>query len=97
TMGIITKAVFIVASSNLLIAAIGRTDLTRPALVAVLTGTLAVARFYAAQRMGIFRWSAMLAIVVDHCFRRNLDRTAGPGVAIGLRQSRDFGKCYASY
>jgi putative membrane protein len=61
TIGIITKVVFIVASSILLVAATGRTDLTRPALVAVLTGTLAVAGFYAVQRIGIFRWSATLA------------------------------------
>jgi hypothetical protein len=61
TIGIITKVIFIVAFSILLVAATGRTDLTRPALVAVLTGTLAVAGFYAVQRMGIFRWSATLA------------------------------------
>jgi hypothetical protein len=61
TIGIITKVIFIVASSILLVAATGRTDLTRPALVAVLTGTVAVAGFYAVQRMGIFRWTATLA------------------------------------
>jgi hypothetical protein len=61
TIGIITKVIFIVASSILLVAATGRTDLTRPALVAVLTGTLAVVGFYAVQRAGIFRWSATLA------------------------------------
>jgi putative membrane protein len=61
TIGIITKVIFIVVSSNLLVAATGRTDLTRPALVAVLTGILAVAGFYAVQRAGIFRWSATLA------------------------------------
>jgi putative membrane protein len=61
TIGVITKVIFVVASSILLIAATGRTDLTRPALVAVLTGALAVAGFYAVQRAGMFRWSAMLA------------------------------------
>jgi putative membrane protein len=61
TIGIITKVIFIVISSILLIAATGRIDLTRPALVAVLTGLLAAAGFYAVQRMGIFRWSATLA------------------------------------
>ena len=61
TIGIITKVIFIVASSILLVAATGRTDLTRPALVAVLTGTLAVVGFYAVQRAGIFRWSATFA------------------------------------
>ncbi|MBV9129915.1 MAG: flippase-like domain-containing protein, partial [Verrucomicrobia bacterium] len=35
--------------------------LTRPALFAVVTGTLAVTGFYAVQRAGIFRWSAVLA------------------------------------
>ena len=38
TIGIITKVIFIVDSSILLVAATGRTDLTRPAFVAVLTG-----------------------------------------------------------
>jgi putative membrane protein len=61
TIGIITKVIFIVISSILLVAATGRIDLTRPALVAVLTGLLAAAGFYAVQRMGIFRWSATLA------------------------------------
>jgi putative membrane protein len=61
TIGIITKVIFIVISSLLLVAATGRTDVTRPAVVAVLIGTLAVAGFYAVQRMGIFRWSATLA------------------------------------
>jgi hypothetical protein len=41
TIGLITKVIFIVASSILLVATTGRTDLTRPALVAVLTGILA--------------------------------------------------------
>jgi uncharacterized membrane protein YbhN (UPF0104 family) len=44
----------------LLVAATGRIDLTRPALVSVLAGTLAAAGFYAVQRMSIFRWSATL-------------------------------------
>jgi putative membrane protein len=61
TIGVITKVIFIVVSSILLVAGTGRTDITRPALVAVLTGTLAVAGFYAVQRAGIFRWSAKLA------------------------------------
>jgi hypothetical protein len=61
TIGIITKIIFIVASSILLVAVTGRTDLSRPALFAVLTGILAVAGFYAVQRAGIFRWSAALA------------------------------------
>jgi putative membrane protein len=61
TIGIITKVVFIAASSILIVSATGRTDLTRPAFVAVLTGILAVAGFYAVQQVGIFRWSAMLA------------------------------------
>ena len=61
TIGIVTKVIFIVASSILLVPATGRTDLTRPALVAVLIGAFAVAGFYAVQRAGIFRWSATLA------------------------------------
>lgn len=61
TIGIVTKVFYVVTACILLIAATGRTDLARPAFVAVLTGTLAVAGFYTVQRAGIFRWSAMLA------------------------------------
>jgi putative membrane protein len=61
TIGIVTKVFYLVAACILLVAATGRTDLVRPALVAVLTGTLAVTGFYTVQRAGIFRWSATLA------------------------------------
>ena len=61
TIGVVTNVIFVVATYILLVAATGRTDLARPALVAVLTGTLAVMGFYAVQRMGIFRWSARSA------------------------------------
>jgi len=37
TIGVITKVFFILISSVLFIAATGRTELTRPALIAVLT------------------------------------------------------------
>jgi putative membrane protein len=61
TIGIVTKVFYLVTACILLVVATGRTDLARPALVAVLTGTLAVTGFYAVQRAGIFRWSAKLA------------------------------------
>jgi putative membrane protein len=61
TIGVITKVIFVVAAVTLLVAATGRTDLTRPALVAVLVGAFAVAGFYAVQRAGIFRRIATLA------------------------------------
>jgi putative membrane protein len=61
TIGVVTKVIFVMAAVILLVAATGRTDLTRPALVAVLIGAFAVAGFYAVQRAGIFRWSATLA------------------------------------
>ena len=61
TIGVITKVIFVVIAVALLVAATGRTDLTRPGLVAVLVGAFAVAGFYAVQRAGIFRWSATLA------------------------------------
>ena len=61
TIGVITKVFFILISSVLFIAATGRTELTRPALIAVLIGPLAVAGFYAVQRACIFRLSARLA------------------------------------
>lgn len=61
TIGVLTKVVYVVAAGILLIAETGRADLTRPTLVAVITGTLAAAGFYAVQRLGIFRWTATLA------------------------------------
>ena len=61
TIGVITKVIFVVIAVALLVAATGRTDLTRPGLVAVLVGAFAVAGFYAVQRAGIFRWIATLA------------------------------------
>ena len=61
TIGVITKVIFVVISVTLLVAATGRTDLTRPGLLAVLVGAFAVAGFYAVQRAGIFRWIATMA------------------------------------
>lgn len=61
TIGIVTKVFYLVMACILLVGATGRTDLARPAIVAVLTGTLAVTGFYAVQRAGVFRWSASLA------------------------------------
>ena len=61
TIGIVTKVIYIVAAFILLIAVTGRTDLARPAFVAVITGTLAAAGFYSVQRLGMFRCSAILA------------------------------------
>ena len=61
TIGVVSKVFYLVAGCILFVASTGRTDLTRPALVAVLTGTLAVTGFYAVQRAGIFKWSARLA------------------------------------
>jgi putative membrane protein len=61
TIGIVAKVLCFVTAGILLVAATGRTDFARPLLVAVLTGVLAVTGFYAVQRAGIFKWSAMLA------------------------------------
>jgi putative membrane protein len=61
TIGIVAKVLCLVTAGILLIAATGRTDLARPVVVAVVTSALVVTGFYAAQRAGIFRWSAMLA------------------------------------
>jgi putative membrane protein len=61
TIGIVAKIIYVVVACGLLIAATGRADLVRPALVAVITGALAAGGFYAVQRLGIFRWSAALA------------------------------------
>jgi putative membrane protein len=93
TIGIVTKVFYLVGACFLLIAATGRTDLARPVLVAVVTGTLAVAGFYAVQRAGIFKWGARLASrlaksaawdslvhggeAVDHTIRRLYARRLG--------------------
>jgi putative membrane protein len=61
TIGIVTKVFYLVAACVLLVAATGRTDLVRPTFFAVVSGTLAVAGFYAVQRAGIFKWGAVLA------------------------------------
>jgi hypothetical protein len=41
TIGVVTNVIFVLAGCILLVVVTGRTDLARPALVAVLTGTLA--------------------------------------------------------
>ena len=61
TIGVVSKVFFLVTACVLIVASTGRMDLARPVLVAVVTGTLAVAGFYAVQRAGIFKWSAKLA------------------------------------
>jgi putative membrane protein len=61
TVGIVTKVIYVIAAGFLLIAKTGRADLARPALLAVITGTLAATGFYAVQRLGMFRWTATLA------------------------------------
>jgi putative membrane protein len=61
TIGIVTKVIYIVVAGVLVIAKTGRGDLTRPTLVAVITGTLAAAGFYVIQRLGIFGWTATFA------------------------------------
>ena len=61
TIGVVTKVMYIVAAGILLIAETGRADLARPTLVTLIIGTLAAAGFYMVQRLGVFRWMAMLA------------------------------------
>jgi putative membrane protein len=61
TIGIITKVIYLIVACIMLIAVTGRSDLVKPALLAILVATFAVAGFYAVQRLGIFRWSAILA------------------------------------
>jgi putative membrane protein len=61
TIGVVTKVMYIVAAGILLIAETGRADLARPTLVTLIVGTLAAAGFYMVQRLGVFRWMAMLA------------------------------------
>ncbi len=61
TIGIVTKVFYVVTACILLVTVTGRTDLTKPAVVAVVTGVMAAVAFYVVQRAGIFKWSAKLA------------------------------------
>ncbi len=61
TVGVATKVILIVTACVLLIATTGRHDLVQPAIATVVAGSLAVLGFYAVQRFGMFRWSALLA------------------------------------
>jgi putative membrane protein len=61
TIGVAVKVILILAGCVLLVATTGRHDLIQPALVTVVAGTLAALGFYAVQRIGMFRWSALLA------------------------------------
>lgn len=98
TIGIVTKVIYIVVAGVLLVAKTGRSDLTRPTLVAVITGTLAAAGFYLVQRLGIFRWAATLASRLAKSPGRNsfvqsgeaLDQT----IALVYAQRRGVAGCY---
>jgi len=61
TIGVAAKVILILAACVLLIATTGRHDLVQPAVVTVVTGTFAAVGFYVVQRIGMFRWSALLA------------------------------------
>lgn len=61
TIGVAIKVILIVAACIMLIATTGRHELIQPALVTVVSGTLAALGFYGVQRLGMFRWSAILA------------------------------------
>jgi putative membrane protein len=98
TIGVVTKVIYIVPAGILLIAKTGRADLTLATFVAMITGALAAAGFYAVQRLGIFRWTAIFASHLARSPGRNslvqsgeaLDQT----IALVYAQRRGVAGCY---
>jgi len=60
TLGIFTQAAFTVLGLALLVDVTGQKNFVRPTLVGTLVGVLAVAGFYLAQRLGMFRFLGLI-------------------------------------
>ncbi|HEY4757929.1 MAG TPA: flippase-like domain-containing protein, partial [Chthoniobacterales bacterium] len=60
TLGVVTQVVFTLLGLWLLVSATGRTNLIGPTLVGAVLGILAVAGFYVAQRLGMFRFVGVI-------------------------------------
>jgi putative membrane protein len=66
TACVFTKIIYTVAGLALLVAVTGQTSLVGPAVASILIGILAVAGFYAIQRLGVFGWGAAIASRLAH-------------------------------
>jgi putative membrane protein len=60
TLGVITQIVFTLLGLALLVYATGRTSLVGPTLVGAVLGIVAIAGFYIAQRLGLFRFVSVV-------------------------------------
>jgi putative membrane protein len=60
TLGVITQIVFTLLGLVLLVYATGRTSLVGPTLVGAILGIVAIAGFYIAQRLGLFRFVSVV-------------------------------------
>jgi putative membrane protein len=60
TLGVFTQAVFAVLGLVLLVEVTGQRNFVRPTLVGMLIGVLGVAGFYFVQRLGMFRFLALI-------------------------------------
>src|SRR5438552_11659316 len=60
TLGVVTQIVFTLLGLVLLVEATGRTSLVGPTLVGAIVAILAIAGFYVAQRLGMFRFVSVI-------------------------------------
>src|SRR5437763_7105391 len=60
TLGVVTQIVFTLLGLVLLVHATGRNGLVGPTLIGAVLGILAIAGFYVAQRLGMFRFASVI-------------------------------------
>ena len=60
TLGVVTQIFFTLLGLVLLVAATGRTNLVGPTLIGAVLGIVAIAGFYIAQRLGMFRFVSVI-------------------------------------
>jgi putative membrane protein len=60
TLGVVTQIIFTLLGLVLLVDATGRTNLIGPTLVGAVLGIVAIAGFYSAQRLGLFRFVSVI-------------------------------------
>ena len=60
TLGVVTQIFFTLLGLVLLVEATGRTSLVGPTLIGALLGIAAIAGFYIAQRLGMFRFVSVI-------------------------------------
>jgi putative membrane protein len=60
TLGVVTQIIFTLLGLVLLVDATGRTNLIGPTLVGAVLGIVAIAGFYIAQRLGLFRFVSVI-------------------------------------